>query len=308
MNTPRVTPKDFFLWAGAMVSLYISVFSFITLLFEYINHAYPDVLAYTYDPYSGAMRFAIASLIVLFPTYLVLMRVIRNDIAAHPEKNDLWVRRWALMLTIFIAGATVVVDLITLINYFLGGDVTMRFVLKVAVVLLVAGGFFLHFLADVKGYWSREPQKAKWVGWAAGLVALIAVAAGFFIMGTPSQIREMRLDDQRIQDLQNIQWQVINYWQQHESLPATIDDLNDPLANWQAPADPVTKEPYTYTRTSPLDFQLCATFAALGDSSANAYGPNPGDTTLETWQHDAGTQCFDRSIDPERYPPNKKMQ
>ncbi|HVU75265.1 MAG TPA: DUF5671 domain-containing protein, partial [Candidatus Paceibacterota bacterium] len=159
MNTPRVTPKDFFLWAGAMVSLYISVFSFITLLFEYINHAYPDGLAYTYDPYSGAMRFAIASLIVLFPTYLTLMRVIRNDIAAHPEKNDLWVRRWALMLTIFIAGATVVVDLITLINYFLGGDVTMRFVLKVAVVLLVAGGFFLHFLADVKGYWSREPQK-----------------------------------------------------------------------------------------------------------------------------------------------------
>src|SRR3989344_5674775 len=164
MDKPKVTPKDFFLWIAAMVALYVSVISFIALLFDYINYAFPDVLNYYVDPYSGSIRYEIASIVVLFPVFLVLMRLIRNDIQALPEKRDLWVRRWALFLTVFIAGATVIGDLITLINYFLGGEITMRFVLKVIVLLLVAGGVFLHFLADLRGYWNKEPQRARMVG------------------------------------------------------------------------------------------------------------------------------------------------
>src|SRR3989344_9357609 len=98
MDKPKTTPKDFFLWAGAMVALYVSVFSLITLYFEYINYTFPDALQPYVDPYSGAIRFAMASLIVLFPVFLLLMRLIRNDIARNAEKRDLWVRRWALFL------------------------------------------------------------------------------------------------------------------------------------------------------------------------------------------------------------------
>src|SRR3989344_5194966 len=161
MNTPKVTPKDFFLWAGAIVALYGSVISFMTLLFQYINYAYPDPLAYYVDPFSGAIRFAMASLIVLVPVTVLLMRFIRNDIARAAEKVELWVRRWALVLTVFAAGATVVGDLIALINTFLGGDLTTRFILKIIVVLFVAGGVFLHFLADLRGYWNANPSRAK---------------------------------------------------------------------------------------------------------------------------------------------------
>ena len=120
MDKPKVTPKDFFLWAGAMIALYGSVISFITLLFQYINHSFPDPLDYYVDPYSGGIRFAMASLIVLVPVTIFLMRFIRNDIARESIKNELWIRRWALVLTVFVAGAAVVGDLITLVNYFLG--------------------------------------------------------------------------------------------------------------------------------------------------------------------------------------------
>lgn len=67
MDKPTVTPKDFFLWAGAMLSLYISVFTFVSLLFSYIDYAFPDPLEYYIDPYSSGMRASIAALIVLFP-------------------------------------------------------------------------------------------------------------------------------------------------------------------------------------------------------------------------------------------------
>jgi hypothetical protein len=184
MEKPKVTPKDFFLWAGAMVALYGSVISFIALLFQYINYAFPDPLAYYYaDPFSGGIRFAMATLIVLVPVTIILMRLIRQDIQQSPGKSDLWIRRWALFLTVFVAGAAVVGDLITLINYFLGGDITMRFILKVAVLLLVAGAVFLHFLADLRGYWTKNSGKAQLMGYAMGAVVFIAIVSGFFHHG-----------------------------------------------------------------------------------------------------------------------------
>jgi len=306
-NKPRVTPKDFFLWAGAMVALYASVVALITLLFSYIDYAYPDALAYYVDPYSGSMRFAIASLIVLAPTFLILMRIIRRDIEANTQKNDLWIRRWALYFTLFIAGSSLVIDLITLINFFLNGDVTTRFVLKVLVVFLVAGGFFMHFLADLRGYWREFPKRVAYVSYAAGVAVLLTVLGGFFIIGTPNSAREYRFDDQRVNDLTNLQYQVTNYWQAKQKLPSSLDDLNNALNGSFVPKDPSTGANYRYEATGPLSFKLCSTFSKVSrqNSSSRPDMPYPVKAEFggESWYHGAGETCFDRTIDPSFYPP-----
>lgn len=309
MNTPKVTPKDFFLWAGAMVAIYSSVFAFLALVFQYIDYAFPDPLVTYYsDPFSGGIRVAMATLIVMVPVAVLIMRFIRGDIAQDAAKADLWIRRWILVLTIFVAGLAVVADLITLINYFLGGDITIRFVLKVLVLLLVAGAVFMHFLADFRGYWTAQPGRAKMVGYGAGAAVLVAIIAGFFIMGSPAQVRLYRFDSQKVSDLQTIQWQIVNYWQQKESLPATLREIEDPLSGWMLPKDPQTGADYVYRRNSPLDFAVCATFNADSKSGsasqampARAYGG-----VEENFDHGTGEVCFDRSIDPQRYPPYTK--
>ena len=310
MDKPKVTPKDFFLWAGAMIALYGSVIAFIALLFEYINYSFPDPLEYYVDPYSGGIRFAMASLIVLVPVAILLLRYVRLDIAREPIKSELWVRRWALVLTVFLAGAAIVGDLITLINYFLGGDLTTRFLLKVLVLLLVAGAVFLHFLADLRGYWKAHPSRATQTGIAAGAVVLAAIISGFFILGSPAEMRLARFDDQKVSDLQNIQWQVVNYYQQKESLPTSLDELNDPLSGSAIPTDPQSGAAYTYEVTGPLSFELCATFNT--DSHSALRSPNVPLTPyvdgveIDNWLHGAGDVCFERTIDPERYPPYSK--
>ena len=313
MEKPKVTPKDFFLWAGAMVALYGSVIALIGLLFEYTDHVFPDALDYYVDPYSGGIRFAMATLIVLAPVAIVLMRIIRSGIAREPAKNDLWVRRWALVLTVFVAGAAVVGDLITLVNYFLGGELTTRFILKVVILLVVAGAVFLHFLFDLRGYWSANPARAKAAGILAGVLVLASIVSGFFILGSPSEVRLSRFDDQKVSDLQNIQWQIVSYWQQKEKLPASFEELKDPLSGYVLPVDPQSGEAYTYEVTGNLAFKLCATFnkAGVGDPYMTRAVPVPvmGGKGLEagdTWQHEAGDVCFDRTIDPERYPPFSK--
>ena len=62
MDKPKATPKDFFLWAGAMVSLYGGTVAFINLIFDYINYAFPDALSYYYNPYQGSVAYEMSLL------------------------------------------------------------------------------------------------------------------------------------------------------------------------------------------------------------------------------------------------------
>lgn len=309
-TSSKTSPKDFFLWFGAIIALYGSITSFIALLFEYINYAFPDKLASYGDPYGGAVRFAMAALIVMVPTLVVIFRLIRASIEKESGKAHVWVRRWAIVLTLFIATITILIDLITLINTFLGGEVTVRFGLKVAVVLLVALGVFLHFLADQKGYWILNPKKANMVGIAVGILTLVSIVSGFFIIGTPGHVRMLRYDEQKVQDLSSMQYQIVNYWQLKRALPSDLSKLSDPLANYTVPTDPQTETPYGYKIENAQSFTLCATFneptpdmAGKGNYEGRSVSyPSMGGGIEENWQHGQGNTCFTRTIDPERYP------
>src|SRR3989338_8602884 len=308
MDRPKTTPKDFFLWAGAMVTLYVGVVSLITLLFNYINYTFPDPLQYYSDPYSSGIPYAMASLIILTPVFMALMRIIRRNIARDSSRGEIWVRRWALFLTVFVAGTTIVVDLIVLLTTFLSGEsLTTAFLLKALVVLLVAGAGFMHFLADIWGFWTRNPSQARMVNWGVGVLVLATIAAGFFIVGTPQEARLYRVDQQKVYDLQNIQSQIVTYWQYKQMLPSTLEELNDPLYGTTVPQDPQTGESYGYERTSQSSFKLCADFNKESRGIGTSYAaPLERYSGEQSWEHVTGEVCFDRTIDPERFPPVTK--
>jgi Domain of unknown function (DUF5671) len=302
MDKAKTTPKDFFLWAGALLSLYISVSAFLALIFDYINYTFPDILTSSYitDPYQGGISYEMASIIVLFPLFIVLMRIIHKSIEREPSRGEVWVRRWALVLTLFLAGFMIAGDLIVLLTTFLNGDdITTRFLLKVLVVLLVGAVAFMHFIADLWGYWEQYPARARSVGYAAALLAVLTIIAGFFIIGTPQHARLVNLDNQKVSDLQEIQSDIVSYYQEKQMLPATLSDVNDPLSYTNIPNDPQSNEPYQYQATGTYSFNLCADFNATGNTpSYNA----PIGTTVDNWAHGAGQVCFSRTIDPQRYP------
>ena len=49
----------------------------------------------------------------------------------------------------------------TLVYYFLGGEVTLRFFLKVLTVAAIAGAVFLHYLWDLR---AAEQEPETWTG------------------------------------------------------------------------------------------------------------------------------------------------
>ena len=317
MDKPKITAKDFFLWAGAMVAFYWSIIAFIFLVFDYINYTFPNALAYyPADPYQSGISYEMASIIVLLPLYLFLMRLIRADISRDPSRREVWVRRWALILTLFVAGIAIAVDLITLLTTFLNGEaLTVAFLLKVLVILLVAGGVFLHFVSDLRGYWDVFPARRRAVGAGVAVLAFLTIVAGFFIVGTPQEARLARFDTQKVNDLQNIQSQVIYFWQAKQKLPGTITDLNNSLAYGPVPTDPETGASYEYLPGEGYAFQLCATFNAESRAgyarSAASAAPVPEAVKRmppDNWQHGACRVCYERIIDPSFYPPLNKVQ
>jgi hypothetical protein len=53
-------------------------------------------------------------------------------------------------MTLFLSSATLLGDTTTLIYNLLGGDLTIRFVLKVVVVAAIAGTAFAYYLLDLR--------------------------------------------------------------------------------------------------------------------------------------------------------------
>ncbi len=138
------------------------------------------------------------------------------------------------------------------------------------------------------------------------ILVAIVVIAGFFVVGSPQQERLRRFDERRTQDLQNIQYQIINYWTSKSMLPIALSNLNDSISGFIVPKDPVTGLDYVYRikNSGQLIFELCANFETSNSNNEINIVKAPSLYSIrENWQHDKGARCFERKIDPQLYPP-----
>ncbi len=310
---PKTTAADFFLHLGVVAVLYVFVGFLLNLLFTVIDVAYPPVAENYFI--SPSISFPVAALIVLFPVFILLSYIMYRSYNLNQDKKQLGIRKWLTFLTLFITGAIVAGDLITIIYYFLDGrDLTASFLLKALSLLVVAAIIFIYYSQDLRERISSGQRKI-WLA-AALLLTIGAIVSGFSVIGSPSSQRLARLDQQKVNDLQNIQWQIVNYWQSKQKLPQNLTDLNDSISGQIIPIDAQKGMPYEYSTEGTLSFKLCANFNREGP--INGYSPEfvqPAQPATyqkaasgpkENWRHSAGYVCFDRTIDPDLYPPNLK--
>lgn len=311
----KISAKDFFLQLGVVVTFYASAIALVTLLFEVINFAYPKITNY-YQYYFPSISFQVATLIVAFPLFLFLSWMLQQSYAADPSLREAPLRKWLAYITVFVAGAVVAGNLITVIYMFLDGqELTTGFLLKVLTLLVIAGGVFFYYIREIRNAISPSERNIWRV--AALIIVLGSIIVGFMVIGSPREQRELRLDSQRVSDLQSLQWQVISYWQGKATLPTSLDEVSDPIRGGFVPTDPQSGEPYEYQKISNLSFELCANFSRESREvrptmAGSVARPLPAmersymGPETENWQHGAGRQCFQRAIDPDFYPPTKR--
>ncbi|MEK7648889.1 MAG: DUF5671 domain-containing protein [Patescibacteria group bacterium] len=152
-NIQRATPKDFFLNLLAIVTLYMSAASFLTIVFQIINISLPEIFEKSTMMYSGntqALRFALASIIIVFPVYLAAMAYLFRINTKTPQKWRLGIRKWLIWFTLFAASLIIIGDLVALVNDLLSGETTLRFVLKALSILFVMASIFVYYLWDLR--------------------------------------------------------------------------------------------------------------------------------------------------------------
>lgn len=149
---PYLSAREAFLYLVLFASLYWAAWHLGSLVFDLINRAWPDPAdgMYAFRRASESIRWSTASVIIAFPVFLFVARYLGKELARNPVKRLSAVRRWLTYLTLFVAASVLIGDMITLVYNLLGGELTIRFVLKVIVAAVISGAIFGYYLTDLR--------------------------------------------------------------------------------------------------------------------------------------------------------------
>ncbi len=156
---PYLSAREVFVYLILFVALYAAAYSLGALLFELIDRSFPDplqlqspnIIRFSDD----RIRWDVSMIIVAFPLFCFTFRAVTRGLAKDPTKRASRPRKWLTYLTLFVAGVSLVGDTATLIYNMLCGELTIRFLLKVATIAIIAGGIFAYFIEDM-----RKEEKA----------------------------------------------------------------------------------------------------------------------------------------------------
>lgn len=289
--------REAFLHLLVFAAFYTAAIALVLLSFTYIEMALPDpALAEApsrHDVLSGIRR-SLAAVIVAFPLYLWLSRFLLKESRQQPEKGASGVRRWLTYLTLFLAATTLMCDVIALVFRLLEGELSVRFLLKVVVVGVIAGATFVYYLMSLRQPAAGRALDRGFAGFA-GLVVLGALVWGLLLAGSPAAERLRKFDERRLEDVQGIRSEIMvivlgdtRFLQRGERrperpLPRNLDEVVA-QARVTRPdiRDPETGEPYGYEVVSDYGYRLCAIFNEPRDEGYDV-----------AWNHPAGRHCFE---------------
>lgn len=241
-----------------------------SMLFEFINHWLPD--ATRANRFTPDLRLSVtwqmATIAVAFPIYMIVMRLIFGEVANDPDRLQSGVRKWLTWLALLITAGTMIGDLTCFLDYFLTGELTLRFVFKCAVVLVIAGAVFAWYMGSLR--WTKLTPvegirtRARLFAGGAGIAVTAAFCIGLGVAGSPATQRHAEADNRRVQDLRLMAQRRFNKAQ------------NQPILR-----DPETGAPYEYRALEGTIYELCASFRSASPENSGTF-----------WTHSAGRTCF----------------
>ena len=331
---------DLFLYLGIAISLIVSVTNLLQIIFAAVDRKFIDILSATQyiDSTQSDVRFAIASLVVMFPIYIGLSWYVSNNIKKYLFKQDISVRKIMIYCTLFAAVLTLIGTLVSAIYTYLGGEISIRFLLKALAVFVVALALFGYYYYTLKRDYAKSTILPLLITIVTSVCVIAAAVWSVSIIGTPAEMRAKKIDSTRLTDISRIQQEVFNRVQTSDKLPLSLSELNNAFQGYQVPTDPLTQVAYGYKiiqqpaikmnyttnrkdLTSPAIFELCATFDTARDidsrrqtvpvtmkgegfatdsfySAQNYY--YEGDQS-PFWNHKIGETCFKRVISSDMY-------
>jgi len=293
------SPREAFFYLTLFTSLYIWTWALGALLFQFTNIAFP-LPSESANDFFGEIRWATASIVAAFPVFLFMQHIIRREMEKDPGLGISPIRRWLTYLTLFVAVAVLLTDLIFLVLRLLEGDLTSRFLLKVVITGSLSGGVILHYLKELRLGESGKQlipsflSSAQLKGLLIGLIG-ISVAGAIYISGGPVKARYLAQDQQRVKDLRSIYYDVDRFYQSEGRLPTQLDELDKSPATFiDNKKDLITGKPYDYSVVDGNTIQLSSDFHLPSPTRESTQGSRSYYKASDDsfWNHGAGNHSF----------------
>lgn len=333
---------DVFVYLGIAISLVWSVTNLLQIVFTAIDRKFIDIIntGVYVDVYNSDVRFAVASLVVMFPIFLGLSWYVAKDLKKFLYKRDLMIRKTMMYLTLFITICTLIGTLVSVIYTYLGGNLSTSFGLKALAIFVVALSLFAYYFYSMRRDYTQKSYIPMIISIIATVIVLCSLLWSIRITGTPSAMRALRIDSIRLANISGLQQEILNRFQTTDKIPVDLSELNNAFQGYVVPIDPVIKGAYGYKviqqpvikmnyvsnkkeLVTPAIFELCGTFditrskqqekmvipagivTQVGTSGQDVAYPAinsyyDGDQS-PFWNHGIGETCFRRVISAEMY-------
>lgn len=295
--TENNNAKYAFYYLLSLVSLVFVSISAGLVAFAIIDKTVTDALMIgSYYNHDGQLKFAISALLIAAPIFYLVSRLIARGL----KKGDLLitsgVRRWLTYFILFVSSMIILGVFIGVINNFLSGELTSRFILKAATIFIIAGLVFSYYFYDIKRTDVVKPDKVVKIFFFASLVLVLAafVAAWFFVE-SPKEARDRRLDQIVINNMSSLESAVNSYYERNSALPVDLAALeNEPnlYLDKQSLLDPETKAAIEYKVIDEDSFAFCATFRA----NSQEFNDYDRPMYIGGKEHEAGYQCLETEL------------
>ncbi|MBT6691599.1 hypothetical protein HOB10_04680 [Candidatus Parcubacteria bacterium] len=289
-------PKFAFFYLLSLVALVFTSVSVGIIIFQIINKEIVDIIDQFQGSYSdGAMKFAISTIIISTPIYYLTSRQIYKNLFKGNLDEESGVRKWLTYLILLVSIIVMIGWLIGIINGFLDGELTTKFMLKGLTALVISGSIFSFYLYDIRreNIKGKKDKVIKVYFYASLLVILVAFVSSWFIVESPAETRKRKSDQNIISDFYTIDSSLSNYYQKNDVLPQSLDDLDmdkysrldlDDLTN------PFTDKKYEYKVISEDEYEVCTDFQT--SNKEEEYDRYKDDQ----WQHEVGYQCIGQRV------------
>ena len=287
--------KYAFYYLLSLVALIFTALSFGMIIFSIIDKIIPDVLN-AYSSVDGQLKFAISAIFIATPIFYFISRLIHKGLHKGELEKDSSIRRWLTYFIILVSSLIILGVFIGVINSFLSGELTSRFVFKALTMFFISGVTFSFYLYDIK---RESPDKAdavvKIFFFASLALVVAAFIAAWFFVESPQTARNRRLDSALVQNMYSIENAINSYYERNDRLPANLDEFKadkNIYLNVGALADPETKEPIAYNKISDKEFEMCATFRTDSIAESARQGASYVGMDISSKEHRAGYQCL----------------
>jgi hypothetical protein len=151
--------RDAFLYLLAFCTLGTWATALGSLFFTFIDRSFPDpLMRQQFQNSRLSISSQMACIIVAFPIFLFVTRLILKQVEVNPEMLESGVRKWLTYIALLITAGIVIGDLITFLTYFLRGELTTRFALRVLTVFVISGSIFAYYLTSLKEVALRDRE------------------------------------------------------------------------------------------------------------------------------------------------------